>query len=301
MAPARSIAALVLLTSVFSPSFVSAQPSGDGGDEKVAWREGWPRFRGWEYALTGGALAGLGSIVLFAGRPEAARPYRNPFDDAMRDAFKARTREGRDRSRYVGDAGFRFLNVYPYFDSLAVAGLVHGSGDVALQTALISTESFAIAGFVAIGFERLVGRARPSAAECSKDPAYESYCGDADLYSGLLSGHTAIAFAGAGLTCVHHENLPLYGGPGDVAACVSAFGVAISSGVARIVNDRHWTSDIVLAAALGTTTGYVLPTLLHYPRRPAARRSHGSSQGPHVSVLPSVGPGRAFIELAVVN
>jgi hypothetical protein len=297
---AMALATCVVAGSIVAPSVAKGQPSAIE-TRSVEWHEEWPRFRGWEYALTGGALAGLGAIVLFAGRPEAARPYRNPFDDALRDTFKARTRAGRDQARFVGDVGFRFLNVYPYFDSLVVAGLIHGSGDTALQTSLINTESLAIAGFVAIGFERLIGRARPSAKECEKNPAYERYCGDADRYSSLLSGHTAIAFAGAGLTCAHHEHLPLYGRPGDTAACIAAFGAAITSGMARIVNDRHWSSDIFLAAALGTTAGYVLPVVLHYGPHAGASRSRGSSRGPSVSIIPSLSPGHASVEVTIVD
>jgi hypothetical protein len=292
---------MVVLGAILWPSLARAQPSRREDTGEVAWRDEWPRFRGWEYAVTGGALAGIGALVLFAGRSDAASSYRNPFDDGLRDAFRARTRSGRDRARFVGDVGFRFLNAYPYFDSLVVAGLVHGSGDVALQTSLLNTESLAIAGVVSIGFERLIGRARPSVAECAKNPGYERFCGAGDRYSSLLSGHTAIAFAGAGLSCAHHTNLRLYGGPGDAVACVTALGVAISSGVARVVNDRHWTSDIALAATLGVVSGYALPVVLHYGAHPGTPRSRGAARVPRISVLPSFGPDRALVELAVVD
>jgi hypothetical protein len=295
-----AVATCVVVAAVVSPSVARGQHS-RVERQKVAWRDEWPRFRDWEYAVTGGALAGIGALVLFAGRPSAARPYRNPFDAALRDALNAQTRKGRDHARLVGDVGFRILNVYPYFDSLLIAGLVHGSGDTALQTSLINTESLAIAGFVSIGFERLIGRARPSAEECARQPGYERFCGDADRYSSLLSGHTAIAFAGAGLVCAHHGNLPLYGQPGDTAACMTAFGLAISSGVARIVNDRHWSSDIVLAAALGTTAGYVLPVVLHYTPYSGASGSRGTIRGPRVGIVPSFGPGQATLELTIVD
>jgi hypothetical protein len=295
-----AVAVCVVVATAVSPRVAHGQRSRVESRE-VAWRDEWPRFRGWEYAVTGGALAGIGALVLFAGRPGAARPYRNPFDSTLRDALTARTRTGRDHARLVGDVGFRILNVYPYFDSLVIAGLAHGSGDTALQTSLINTESLAIAGFVSIGFERLIGRARPSAEECAKNPSHERFCGDADRYSSLLSGHTAIAFAGAGLVCAHHGNLPLYGQPGDTAACMTAFGLAISSGVARVVNDRHWSSDIVLAAALGTTAGYVLPVVLHYTPNSGAARSRGTLRRPQVGITPSFGPGQATVAVTIVD
>jgi hypothetical protein len=264
-------------------------------NNRVEWREEWPRFHAWEYAATGASLGGLAAIVLFAPRPDRASAYENPFDTSMRRAFRAESRAGRDHARTAGDVGFRFLNFYPYFDSLVVAGLIHWNADVALQTTLINTEAFAIAGFVSIGFERLVGRARPSARECHSNPGYERFCGDDDSYSSLLSGHTAIAFAGAGVTCAHHTHLPLYGSrAAGIAACVTSVGLATVSGAARVVNDRHWASDLVFAAAIGSITGYVLPVSLHYR---SASDTRASRDEPRWSVVPDFGPGHATVRL----
>jgi hypothetical protein len=50
------------------------------------------------------------------------------------------------------------------------------------------------------------------------------------------------------------------------------------------MSDNHYTSDVVLGAAIGLTGGYVLPSLLHY--------GFGSSPNPKQSVLPSFELGR---------
>jgi hypothetical protein len=34
--------------------------------------------------------------------------------------------------------------------------------------------------------------------------------------------------------------------------------------VLRIVYDEHWASDVLVGATVGTLSGYVLPSLLHY-------------------------------------
>jgi hypothetical protein len=293
---------LLLMSATLSVSTPTRAQARDDGGDRVEWRDEWPRFRLSEYLVTGLSLAGLGAIVFFAGRPEQSPEYRNFFDVSVRNAVRAETRAGRDHARRVGDVGFRFLNFYPYVDSLVVAGLVHGSSDVALQTALIDTEAFAIAGFVSIGFERLIGRARPSARECETNAEYEAFCGDADRYSSLLSGHTAIAFAGAGLTCAHHTNLPLYGArAADLTACVAAAGIALSSGVSRAVNDRHWASDLVLAAGLGTLTGYFLPVWLHYDGTRASRARDFRPDEVRWTLLPELGPEQASVRLVVVQ
>ncbi|HEX6273010.1 MAG TPA: phosphatase PAP2 family protein [Polyangiaceae bacterium] len=280
----------------------NAQGSENEAAPRLEWRQEWPRFRTWEYAATGVSLAGLATIVLFASRPEEASEYGNPFDASVRKALRAETRASRDDARFVGDAGFRFLNIYPYVDSLVVAGLVHWNSDVALQMTLIDTQAFAMAGFVSIGFERLLGRARPSARECRNKPDYERFCGADDAYSSLMSGHTAIAFAGAGLTCAHHTHLPLYGSrAADISACLVTVGMAAASGVARVVNDRHWASDIVLAASVGGVSGYLLPVWLHYGSNDAGRPRESGGQGLNFAVLPELGPERAAVRIVLVN
>jgi len=289
------------IAQALSPA-ANAQGSENDTATRLEWREEWPRFRTWEYAATGVSLAGLATIVLFASRPEEASEYGNSFDVSVRKALRAETRASRDDARFVGDAGFRFLNVYPYVDALVVAGLVHWNSDVALQMTLIDTQAFAMAGFVSIGFERLVGRARPSARECGTNPAYERFCGEEDAYSSLMSGHTAIAFAGAGLTCAHHTHLPLYGSrAADISACLVTIGMATTSGVARVVNDRHWASDIVLAAAVGSVSGYLLPVWLHYGSDDAGRARESTGQGLNFAVLPELGPERAAVRIVLFN
>jgi membrane-associated phospholipid phosphatase len=74
---------------------------------------------------------------------------------------------------------------------------------------------------------------------------------------------------GAGLLCVYHEELPLYGGGAwDVAACVEGITVGVGVGVLRLMADRHYVSDVMVGGAIGFVSGYALPRLLHFWRRP---------------------------------
>ncbi len=117
------------------------------------------------------------------------------------------------------------------------------------------------------------------ARECDRDASYDRRCDEtARLNTSNVSGHTTIAFTGAGLVCAHHLHLPLYGGGApDTVACVAAMSVATAQGVLRISSDNHYATDVILGAALGIGSGYFLPRLLHY-------RSRG---GGGVSLLPS--------------
>jgi membrane-associated phospholipid phosphatase len=120
---------------------------------------------------------------------------------------------------------------------------------------LINLQSFAIAGALSIGSEHLVARARPYTADCGADgrtrdkngqPLYNARGGSQDNLD-FFSGHTAAASTMAGLTCVHHQHLPLYGGGvADLARCVGLIGASIADGLGRIIAERHYASDVTL-------------------------------------------------------
>ena len=73
------------------------------------------------------------------------------------------------------------------------------------------------------------------------------------------SGHTATAFVGA--TLLHKE----YGLTRSPWWSVAGYGVATATGVMRVLNNRHWISDIMSGAGIGilsTELGYALGDLL---------------------------------------
>ena len=73
------------------------------------------------------------------------------------------------------------------------------------------------------------------------------------------SGHTATAFVGASL--LHKE----YGLTRSPWWSVAGYGVATATGVMRVLNNRHWISDVMSGAGIGimsTELGYALGDLL---------------------------------------
>jgi hypothetical protein len=73
------------------------------------------------------------------------------------------------------------------------------------------------------------------------------------------SGHTATAFVGA--TLLHKE----YGLTRSPWWSVAGYGVATATGVMRVLNNRHWISDIMSGAGIGimsTELGYALCDLM---------------------------------------
>ncbi|MBK8996262.1 MAG: phosphatase PAP2 family protein [Myxococcales bacterium] len=272
MAKASSAVLVTLLgTGVLS---TPAEARGDDGSTEVVWREEWPRFRWWEYALTGTALTTTGVLLLATDWPDSGDEAENPLDAGARDTFRAKSRSARDVARGVGDAGFRFMLVYPLLDAVGAAWIVHGSPDVAAQMLLIDAQAQGLTAAISLGVEKAGRRSRPSTAACDRDKEYERFCNANDEFASFYSGHAAMAATGAGLTCAHHGNLPLYGGgAGDTIACIGASAIAVTTGVARVVNDRHWASDVLLGGTVGFASGYVMPMVLHYRANPPKTRS----------------------------
>jgi membrane-associated phospholipid phosphatase len=255
------------------PSSDKSLPSTTPGDGlpidtpvRVAWNPAWPRFRPAEAALTGSMLLPIAAALFVY--PDARDNIRGGFlfDNAIRSALVADSRPARDRAASFSNYPYWAMLAYPLLvDTALVTWGVHRAGDVALEMLAMNLEAYAISGGIALTFQKL-GRVRPAEKGCKDDPSYSPKCDNAvALNQSFLSGHTAIAFTGAGLTCAHHSHLPLFGGGvADLGICLATLAAASSTGVLRIVADDHYASDVLLGVGLGLTSGYLMPELLHY-------------------------------------
>jgi membrane-associated phospholipid phosphatase len=236
--------------------------------DSIEWRPEWKRFQPVEYAITGAMIAGTAAFILFGkdGEPN----WRGPilFDKAVHDELRATTSDGRRAAQTVGDAFYYGGLAYPFVvDALAVTLVGHGKSDVAGQMALIDTEAFAITGFLSFLSNATIRRERPYVRQCGagrENPHFPD-CETPGQAEGFFSGHTAIAYTGAALTCSHHAHLPLYGksGVGGTITCATMLAGATVGGIARVYADKHYLSDVVVGAAIGLTSGLVVPWL-HY-------------------------------------
>ncbi len=244
----------------------SAPASAHADGEAVAWKEQWPRFRWSEGAATVGLVtASLVEDRVLQGPAEPHWTGALLFDNQVRGVLRGRSDHLQRASSRYADIGYRTLSFLPYFD-VAIALGVHRSADVALQMFLIDVQSQSFTGSLTLFTKWLVGRQRPYARDCTPNGTVGVHsCGSRYDNISFFSGHTSAAFTGAALTCVHHANLPLYGGGlPDQWACVWAMSVAAGTGLLRIVSDDHYASDVLMAAGVGIFSGYVVPSLLHY-------------------------------------
>jgi hypothetical protein len=234
--------------------------------ERVEWSTDWPRFRVTEGIVTGLLVAQALSAVYLYPTPPIRWRGGILFDDAVRDLIKPDSKNGRERLRPYSDNLYFGMALFPFVvDTALVAGVIHGSGDVALEMFAMNAESYALSGALTLTAQKL-GRQRPAGRGCVNDREYSPKCrSEKGLTESLFSGHTATAFTSAGLTCAHHQHLPLYGGGlPDALACVTTLALATTEGYLRIALDDHYTSDVLIGVGVGLFSGYFLPSLLHY-------------------------------------
>jgi membrane-associated phospholipid phosphatase len=234
--------------------------AGERQDLSGGWPADWMRIGPAEGAVIGGLATSAIALQLLLRGPSSPR-WDRPilFDDGVRNALRASSPEARSRAAGWSDVGYYGLPLYPIVvDAGLVAWLGRGKSDAALQLALINAEALAINGLLTTILQRSIGRARPFVRACATDPRPE--CSDEDRNTAFVSGHASMAFTAASALCVQHARLNLYGSA-DAIVCPAALAIAATTGVLRIVADRHWATDVLAGAALGATVGTIVSSL----------------------------------------
>lgn len=255
-----------------------------GKPPRVEWNPRWRRFQWWEYGAT--PILGAASIYLHYEAPLPAQAKwqgDNAFDDTVRGWLRADTAAGRAQAGTVSDVLWWGGTAMPFVVDVPVVLLVHRQPQLAWQVLMMDLEANAVAGFINNALFYEAGRGRPSHADCAVDPSYDPLCGGTGNNASFPSGHVLGIATGAGLTCVHHRYLPLYGNStADAGACGIMIAATAATGVARLVADRHYTTDVLAGGAIGFAAGYGLPWLLHY----RARADDGGPEPGHVFLIP---------------
>jgi len=209
------------------------------------WPERFNRIGAVETVAIGGIAAAAVLLEVLVKPPVAPRWNEAIlFDDSARSALRAGSESGRSRAATASDIGYLGLPVYAIGVEAGLAvWLGKGKADAAVQLALIDAEALAINGLLSRVTQKAVGRARPDAQPATPDN------------TSFFSGHTSTAFTMASALCVQHARLEVYGNAADKVVCPAALAVAATTGILRIVADRHWASDILAGAIFGTAVG----------------------------------------------
>jgi len=268
-APTRRLRAVLALSlGILVPGTARADP------DRVEWSDDWARVRLWEVADAVALTIGDTEIEDHVPVPAQAR-WRGGilFDDWARRTLRANTAAIQSTASTVSDYFYYGGTLVPFvLDNYFVTLDVHRSADVAVQMLVINMQALGVSGLVSLAAEHEVGRARPYTESCGLDGrvrdasgAVLQTCGTSNDNRSFFSGHVAAVTTMAGLTCLHHQPLPLYGGGfADLAPCLAMMGLSVATGMLRLVYDEHWATDVMTAWAIGAVSGYVLPSLLHY-------------------------------------
>jgi membrane-associated phospholipid phosphatase len=260
-----------------------AEPS-TPAEHRLSW-DPYTHFRPVQYVVT------FGTPVLFRiidrNTREAEQPrWRGPvlFDGVVRELLRFDREGGQRLALQLSDYGWYGSMAWPLLDAVVVGLALDQNLDVAWQLSALALQAYALSGFVSLLTIKATARQRPAGYGCT-DGSTEPDC---SLHPRAFpSGHTAGAFAGAGLVCASHLNLPLYGSvAADRAACIGALTIASATGVLRVNSDRHYASDVIVGAGIGATVGYLLPTLFQY-----ATNEHSDRQ---LAIVPG-GAGAYFL------
>jgi membrane-associated phospholipid phosphatase len=256
---------------------------------KVRWDESWPKFRLGEYITTG-----LAGALVFAARAIPSQPDNwrdvSAFDAKARSAIRLGTPGARNTADDASDLVLALMVNQLVIDATLVAWWGHDRPSVGYEMMLIDLEALAVTGSLQALVSTAVSRWRPYRDSCvgpKEDQPYD--CQSNSQYTSFWSGHTSGAFTVAGLMCMHHAHLPLYGGGmREVLTCAGSFAAAATVGYLRMAADQHFLTDVLVGAAIGTMSGLGIPWLLHY-RGGAKPRAASQARASQVSlrVLPT--------------
>lgn len=260
-APQAPLPQSVAHSAVLQPPEPEPEPS----TSRLVWNPAWPRFRSIGYALTGASVAGALAATFLIPYPDDPHWVGGILSDTeIRHMLRVRSPATRDAIRLASDVMLA--------TSVVQTGLVDGfllpaldnNWNVLWQLTLMNAQAFALNTLVATLLFKAVARARPIYAQCRGNRDFDPLC-DTGSFASFPSSHASTTFTAAGLTCVHHKYLPLWGGqPWDTAACAGSIAIATATSLFRVVGDRHYFSDVLLGAAFGFTLGYLYPYLFHY-------------------------------------
>ena len=184
--------------------------------------------------------------MTFVGIPLFAAGWALKGDKAMFRVNQKAEKGGKKNTQLLTDFKTGIDDYTQFFGPAMVVGLklggYEGRSDWPRLLASAGMSYAIMAGFVNV-IKNTAKEMRPDGSTANSWP----------------SGHTATAFVGA--TLLHKE----YGLTRSPWWSVAGYGVATATGVMRVLNNRHWISDVMSGAGLGilsTELGYAIGDVL---------------------------------------
>ena len=131
------------------------------------------------------------------------------------------------------------LSVLAVGGSFYLAGLLKDS-ESAKDAGFSVAEAFVVNSVLVLSIKEVVGRARP--VSTSDSHRFKPFSANASF----PSGHTSTAFSVATIVSDYYES---------PWASALSYGLAGLVGVGRVLQNKHWTSDVLVGAMLGYGSG----------------------------------------------
>ncbi|CAN5423424.1 hypothetical protein BH11BAC2_BH11BAC2_12190 [soil metagenome] len=130
--------------------------------------------------------------------------------------------------------------------AFAAGGLIF-KDNRALRTGVLAAEALVHSAILGYAMKASLGRARPTTeAKDGKLGFFEEF-NDETKHNSFPSGHTIIAFTLATVVATEYSN--------TIWVPVVCYSAATACGLSRIVLEKHWTSDVLMASMLGYAIG----------------------------------------------
>ena len=188
-----------------------------------------------------------GSVVVVT---VLARPFDEHYAARLQDSSTQANR------KLQGLAKFVTRTVAP--GSYLIGGTMYAAGRLSKNERLADlgwhgTEALLVGEVVAVALKGTVGRQRPHVQprDANSYKLFRGF-GREDRYRSFPSGHSTAAFAAA--AAVSSETSRWWPDTRWIIGPV-LYGGAALAGVSRMYNNRHWASDVLIGAGIGTFAG----------------------------------------------
>jgi len=184
---------------------------------------------------------GLIGTVVVAG----AATLAYAFDDDIRDKVHSRKSWALDKTAEIGSLlGNPFIHI-------GIVGAVYGGGIIAKspryqETGLMLGEALFLADASTFILKEAIGRERPLVTGDKGRFSPLQFKANSDS---LPSMHTASSFAMASVLAANTDS---------VSTKLLCYSAAAFVGLARIYQDEHWASDVIVGAAIGELSGRIV-------------------------------------------
>lgn len=170
------------------------------------------------------------------------------YDEEIYDFFQKNRTETKDNiSKYVVEPWGSGLY------SLPMLGIIYFTGrknNHHRNVALTGVKAFVLSGGASYIFKYLFHRHRPSNNDPPNAYLWEGPFPFTTDYTSFPSGHTTTAFAIASVLAQGYKDKIWVG--------ITSYSMATLVGLSRINDGKHWATDVIAGAALGTFVGLTL-------------------------------------------